>query len=108
VSPTIGRVRFLDLGGLVGSLAGMGLYLSAAGENSEPRGFFWATNIGTCAGLATAWVATSRMERDYGDDTEARQRARMSSSGLSLALETARPTLVPTQGGMQLGLSGQL
>ncbi len=108
VSPTIGRVRFIDLGGLVGSLAGMGLYSSAAGDNSEPRGFFWATNIGTCAGLATAWVATSRMEHDYGDDAKSREQARMAGGGLSLALETARPTLVPTQGGMQLGLTGQL
>jgi hypothetical protein len=103
VSPTIGRVRFIDLGGLVGSLVGTGLYLSAANRNSSESGLFWSANLGTCAGLATAWLATSGMAHDYGDDTGAPQQAQRSSWGLSRAVDSARPMLMPARGGVQLG-----
>ncbi len=108
VSPSIGRVRFIDLGGLAGALVGSGLYLSAADESSSSRGLFWATDLGTCAGLLTAWFATAGMEPDWGDDAKPSREARPSSGGLSHALASARATLLPARGGVQLGLTGEL
>jgi hypothetical protein len=108
VSPSIGRVRFIDLGGLAGALVGSGLYLSASDDSGTERGLFWATDLGTCAGLLTAWFATAGMEPDWGDDAKPSREARPSSGGLSHALASARPTLLPARGGVQLGVSGEL
>jgi hypothetical protein len=63
--PSIGRVRFIDLGGLSGALVFGGLYTAAfAGNNSDGRGLWGVTAAGMVAGLGTAWVLTSSMSPD--------------------------------------------
>src|SRR5436190_12580652 len=46
VSPTIARVRFLDLGGLGGGVLAGGLYWSAAGRNPTAGPFMGTTALG--------------------------------------------------------------
>jgi hypothetical protein len=65
VSPTVGRVRFLDLGGISGALLGGGLYVSIAGDDDfDGRALAGAAALGIGAGLTTAWFLTDRMETD--------------------------------------------
>ena len=101
VSPSIARIRFLDLGGLAGGLAAGGLYLSAAGEESTSSGFMGLTALGMVGGLTTAWVATAGMPSDRLSDEIPR-----SSSGPGSFLTTATASLTPTPGGATLALRG--
>lgn len=103
LSPSLARVRFIDLGGALGGLLGLGLY-ATMDDRLEPRPSFWAMNLGAMAGLTTAWFLTAEMEQDFGPSAAEADRAR-SSSPLSSLLH-ARPTVLPTEGGGQLGLVG--
>lgn len=93
VSPSIGRVRFLDLGALAGGLTFGGLYLSAAGENSDGRAAAGASALGIATGLGVAWVLTNGMEPDRGPEARARE-------------PQFHPTLVGVDHGLGLGVSG--
>ncbi len=88
VSPTVGRVRFLDLGGISGALLGGGLYVSLAGDDDfEPRALAGSAAVGIGAGLTTAWFLTAGMEADR--------------------LENAALTVAPTpEGGAMATLAG--
>jgi hypothetical protein len=98
VSPSIARVRFLDLGGIGGSILVGGLYLAAADKNSDGRAFMGAVSLGMAGGLATAWVATSGMPADRTAPVET---SRPAAAMLS-------PTIIPVVGGAVVGLGGQL
>jgi hypothetical protein len=98
VSPSIARVRFLDLGGIGGSILVGGLYLAAADRQSDGRAFMGAVSLGMAGGLATAWVATSGMPADR---TEPPAASRPAAATLS-------PTIIPVAGGALVGLAGHL
>jgi hypothetical protein len=98
VSPSIARVRFLDVGAIAGGLAAEGLYLAAAGRSPEAQPGAFFAGLGIAAGLGITWVATSRMPRDQPMGATEETRSPM-------ALE---PTLAPVRGGMTLGLSGMM
>jgi hypothetical protein len=63
--PSIGRVRFIDLGGVSGALVFGGLYAAAFADNNDNgRGFYGVTAAGMIAGIGTAWVLTQSMSPD--------------------------------------------
>jgi hypothetical protein len=64
VSPSIARVRFIDLGGLSGGLLLGGLYLSAQDNHSTGKGTLTATSLGITAGLTLGWILTRNMDTD--------------------------------------------
>jgi hypothetical protein len=100
VSPSIARVRFLDLGGIGGGLLLGGLYVAIAERDPEPRAGAAVLSLGIAGGLAVAWFATQGLSRD---DTV---RGSVPRTGRS-ALPNWRATLLPVRGGMALGASGE-
>jgi hypothetical protein len=101
VSPSIARVRYLDLGGIAGAVALGGLYLSAADEESTAGGMMGLTALGMVGGLTAAWLGTSSMPPDRL--SEEIPRATRSPASF---LTTAAPSLTPTLGGALLALRG--
>jgi len=101
VSPSIARVRFLDLGGIAGGVAVGGLYLSAAGKESTPGGLMGLLSIGIAGGLTTAWFTTSTMGADRLSEEN-----RPSPSTSSSVLTTATVSVAPTAGGAALAVRG--
>lgn len=97
-SPSIARVRFLDLGGMGGSILIGGLYLAVADQDPESRALMTATALGAVGGLGVAWFATAKMAEDRPD------RADQDASWLA----GIQPMLTPTTGGGWLGLRGTL
>lgn len=94
MSPSIARVRFLDLGGIGGGLVFRGLYLAAADRNPKAEGIMGATAVGAAVGLGAAWFATQGMPQDrLGHDA--------ASPGLTASV-------VPTSGGAMLAVRGEL
>jgi hypothetical protein len=99
VSPSIARVRFIDLGGLSGGLLLGGLYWAVQDKDVTPRGLLTATSLGMTAGLTAAWLLTRDMETDLP----------RKHREPSLA-ERLVPTLVPasTGTGLVLGVAGTI
>ncbi len=64
VSPSIARVRFIDLGGLSGGLLLGGLYWAVEDKNATGRGLLTSTSLGMTAGLCLGWILTRDMETD--------------------------------------------
>jgi hypothetical protein len=64
VSPSIARVRFIDLGGLSGGLLLGGLYWAVQDRNATGHSLLTATSLGMAAGLTTSWLLTRDMETD--------------------------------------------
>ncbi len=91
VSPSIDRMRLVDLGGLAGGLVGGGFYAAAGAED----GLFAAVGAGLAVGVTTAWFSTGDMAPD---DPSARKR-RAGSASLRLGV-------LPTDGGGLLGAHG--
>ena len=58
ISPT--RVRFIDLGGFLGTCAGLGINLLATTDSAEP--FIAILGVGTIAGMTAAAVLTRNMD----------------------------------------------
>lgn len=98
VSPSIARVRFLDIGALAGGLVFGGLYLAAADHNAQAQPALGLTGLGVAAGLGVAWAATSGMPADRLEEKNA---------GPASAL-AIRPSLTPVPGGATLGVGGLL
>jgi hypothetical protein len=98
VSPSIARVRFLDIGGIAGGLLFGGLYLAAADKNPQAQPASGFTALGIAGGLSMAWLATRGMPADRLEEKGAPDQA-------SLALQ---PTLAPVPGGATLGVGGML
>ncbi len=92
LSPTVARVRLVDLSGIAGGLCAAGLYV---GVTSDPdiRLAEGLTALGASAGLGLGWLLTSSMLKETPSD----QRS-----------PTVVPTLAPVQGGLTIGLGGAL
>lgn len=90
VSPTIARVRFLDLGGIGGLLVSGGLFFASESKNERLAPL--VMGLGTAAGLGVAWFATQGMTKDEPTTTTT----------------AFQPHLVaaPAHGGATLGLAG--
>lgn len=99
VSPSIARVRFLDLGGISGGLLFGGLYLSASGRDSTPQAALGVTTLGIATGLGVSWYATRNMSPDR-PQAEASHRPRL--------VEGVRVGLQPTPGGLSISVGGAL
>ena len=99
VSPSVARVRFIDLGGLCGGLLVGGLYFAAADRNPRPSGAAVSLGLGMAAGVATGWFFTRHMEEDF-PRTESTQSA----------MASVIPTIAPASNGagMVLGIAGAL
>jgi hypothetical protein len=65
VSPSIARVRFLDLGGLAGGILAGGLYFAVADKDPDQRTATGVLAAGITGGLLLAWHLTAGMEPDY-------------------------------------------
>lgn len=99
VSPSIARVRFLDLGGISGGLVVGGLYAAAANRDIDSRWLAASAAVGALGGLGAAWALTSSMPED---------RPRSSGEAPEGALSRLRPTVMPAAGGAMIGLGGEL
>jgi hypothetical protein len=116
VSPTVARVRIIDLIGVAGGMSAGGLYLAAAGNGERharaAEGFAAA---GALAGITVGWLVTSGMPKDTPRATPpapaAPAQAPSSSSHLTPPPPrlTLHPMLAPTPGGgATIGVSGTL
>jgi hypothetical protein len=99
ISPSIARVRFLDLGGIAGAVTFGGLYLSAAGDDSSARGLLGLSALGIASGLTTAWFATAKMDPDRLTEAAAQ-------TGTRSVLATTTVSVVPAAGGATLAFRG--
>jgi hypothetical protein len=97
VSPSIARVRFLDLGGLAGGLLSAGLYVALANEKSNGRAASGITALGAFGGLAATWAITSSMPDD-----------RLRTEEPPETVAKIRPMLMPMNGGGMMGVGGIL
>ena len=99
VSPSIARVRFIDLGGLSGGLLVGGLYWSMKDKGASGQGLLTAASLGMTSGLVAGWLLTRDMESD-----ELRKHRE-----LTLA-ERLVPTLAPagSGNGLVLGVAGTI
>jgi hypothetical protein len=97
VSPTVARVRLVDLLGIAGGLASAGFYLSVANE-PDTRLTEGLAVIGAGTGLALGWLATSGMPKDTTTTTPPG----------AAGIPTFQPTLGAVRGGATLGIGGTL
>jgi hypothetical protein len=97
VSPSVARVRLVDLLGVAGALTTTGVYLSLASD-AEPRMAEGLAAAGAVAGLATGWLVTSGMPRESPSPTQAR-------SAMPLTLQ---PSVRAVPGGATLGVGGTM
>jgi hypothetical protein len=95
VSPSIARVRFIDLGGLAGALTLGGLYWALGGRDTEERAVMTAVATGSAAGLATAWYFTRNMAPDHPRN-----------GPRDAALRSMVPMVAPAPGGALGGVAG--
>lgn len=93
VSPTVARVRFLDLGGIAGLLAAGGLFIASESDDDTARDL--AISGGAAAGLAVAWFATQGMPKD--------EPTKPATVG---GVAMPNVSLMPVRGGATLGLHG--
>ncbi len=96
VNASSARVRFSDLGGLIGALAATGSYFLIVDEPDTPE-VLTATGVGGLVGLGLTWWATSDMDRQRPDDYQGHE------SSISWV-----PLLTPTTGGLVAGIGGTL
>ena len=91
-SPSVARVRLVDLLGLAGGLATSGSYLAVA-DDADTRLTEGIAVLGAGAGLAIGWLVTSGMPDEVKRPT--------SSAAVT-------PAIAPVPGGATLGLGGLL
>jgi hypothetical protein len=97
VSPTIARVRFIDLGGIAGGLLAGGLYAAAANNGGSGQAAAGVTTLGIGGGLVVGWLLTSGMEDRpafRSDEPPKPEAVRM------------RPMISPTKNGGVVGVGG--
>ena len=92
VSPSVTRMRLVDLSGVAGAFVTGGTYLGLA-RGGDPRAAMSITAAGAASGLAIGWFATRSMTSDR--PTTAR------ASGLDI-----EPTVSPVVGGGVIGVTG--
>jgi hypothetical protein len=96
VSPTVTRVRLIDLAGAGGGLAAGGTYLALSGRATDPRLSLGITALGAATGLVTGWVLTSGMPHD------------LPGSPPPAPAVTFQPTVAPMAGGVAIGVGGTM
>ncbi len=94
LSPSVARMRFVDLGGVAGGLLSLGIYALATQSDADQRAALGIASLGAATGLTLTWIATSGMQRDLGP------------SATKAAAVSVQPVLAPVSGGAQAGLSG--
>jgi hypothetical protein len=96
VSPSPDRMRFVDLGGLLGLLTGLGAYAIAGnpGEAGAGRALYGSIGATTASGLGIAWLATANMP------PQPRPRENL--------VTHVQPAITPSPGGLTIGISGML
>jgi len=97
VSPSVARVRLVDLLGVAGALTTTGVYLSLASE-ANPRMAEGLAAAGAVVGLGTGWLVTSGMPKE--SVVPAR-------TGSAVPL-TLQPSIRPVPGGATLGVGGTM
>ncbi len=95
MSPSIARVRFIDVGAISGGLVFGGLYASLA-DRMDGQAFSFITSAGVVAGLATSFWLTNGMDRDEPRRGNLRKTSTWQAS----------PFMTPQPGGGTMGLSG--
>jgi hypothetical protein len=65
VSPSIARVRFVDLGALAGGILTGGVYLAISNGHPDRAAMTLTLAAGISGGLVAAWEMTAGMEQDY-------------------------------------------
>jgi hypothetical protein len=101
VSPSVSRVRFLDLGALAGGVVLGGLYVAAADQSSNLQAGLGMTALGIAGGLSIAWILTNGMDKD---DPEAGRTPSPTAAGRPMF--SWHPTILPAPSGMQVGIVG--
>jgi hypothetical protein len=96
LSPSVARVRFLDLGGLGGGFLFGGLAAAIDNRNDNGEAVLGLTALGAASGLAVAAWATRNMPADRPEE-------RPSATALQL-----HPALLPVRGGATVGIQGSL
>nr|PZN23657.1 MAG: hypothetical protein DIU78_13505 [Pseudomonadota bacterium] len=97
-SPSVARVRFVDLGGIGGALASAGGYALIAGDDADPRAGLGIAALGAAVGLGVSWWLTSDMPEDRRKTPEKAERR----------AGTVRALVTPVEGGILAGLAGDL
>jgi hypothetical protein len=95
VSPSVARMRYVDLGGFAGALVAGGLYVASADNDTKAEPLMGLTALGTAAGLATAWFATSGMPKDRREPRDQKP-----------AAVSWSPRVMPGHGGGTIGIGG--
>ncbi len=67
--PSPARVRYVDLGGIVGGLVASGLYISVADNDTEGRAVLGIASAGMAVGIGSAWYLTRDMAKE-GEEEE--------------------------------------
>ncbi len=93
-SPSIARVRLVDMSGAAGGLVAGGLYLAFAGSDGNSRAGLGLAALGAATGLTIGWLATGGMAREYAD--------------APAPAVTWNPTVIPVEKGAALGIAGFL
>ncbi|MBX3203011.1 MAG: hypothetical protein KF894_33105 [Labilithrix sp.] len=107
VSPSIGRVRLIDLSGLLGGVASAALYTAAANRDSTAQATSGFTALGIAGGLAIGWIATSGMAKDTLRTREPADEKAPSARRAGDALASrVTPLLLPSQSGAMIGAGG--
>lgn len=101
VSPTITRMRLVDLSGAAGGLVVGGGYLAFA-NHAEPRATLGLTAAGAAAGLAFGWWATSGMEREVPAG------AASGPARPAAPVVMVQPMVSPVRGGGVVGVAGAM
>ncbi len=96
ISPSVTRVRLVDLSGAAGGLVATGFYLSVAHQDANPRVTLGVAAGGAALGLAVGTFLTDGMKKQYPEVVR------------PSAITSWQPTLTPVQGGAVLGLGGTL
>lgn len=94
VSPTVTRVRIVDLVGLAGTVSAGGLYLGLA-KTVDIRAAEGFAAAGAVLGLATGWLATSGMAPELPGHTK-------------VSTVTIEPSIAPVAGGATIGVVGAM
>lgn len=94
VSPSVTRVRFVDLSGIAGGLLSVGGYLLTAADDATSRGGLASAAVGSALGVGIGWWLTSDMDTPPAHD--------------AAPLLGLVPNLTPVPGGAIAGVSGAL
>ena len=105
LSPSISRVRFIDLAWVSGAVLALGFCeaYGNGGRGCTERTAFGAMSAGAGVGFIVGALATMGIK---GDPLEAHIPGAVPKE--ATFLDKVTPTILPTQGGMTLGLAGEL